>query len=119
MDTHKIEKVRVAQRLKAARERAHLEVEDVAEAVGVLPLAVTRWEKGVTLPSLLELRQLLPIYGVVACEILYDRNPWELTPEQAGELSRAAKTFTPELRVKVDTLLAMMAKAKEPVWKTA
>jgi transcriptional regulator with XRE-family HTH domain len=117
MSIHKGEKVRIAQRLKAARERAHLEVEDAAAAVGVLPLAIAKWERGVTLPSLLEFRQLLPVYGVMACEVLFDRNPWALSQEQAAELARAAKGFTPELRVKVDTLLAMIAQAKEPAWK--
>lgn len=117
MHIQKQERVKIGERLQAVRERAHLSVEDAAEAAGVLPLAVKKWERGAALPSLIEFRQLLPLYGVMACELLFDMNPWTLTPEQAGELARASKSFSPELRTKVDTLLAMMAHAKEPVWK--
>lgn len=118
MHVQKKERVMIGERLRAARERAHLTLDEAAGATGVLPLAIQKWERGAAMPSLIEFRQLLPLYGVMACELLFDVNPWELTPEQSSELAQAAKSFSPSLRTKVDTLLAMMAKAKEPRWKT-
>lgn len=117
MFDQRAEKARLGARLRAARERAHVTVEEAASAANVQPLAVERWEKGRALPSLVEFRELLPLYGVMACEILFDANPWELTADHMAELGRAAKGFSPSLRARVDCLLAMVAQAKEPVWK--
>jgi transcriptional regulator with XRE-family HTH domain len=118
MDIQKKEaKALLGSRLRAARERAHLSTDDAAEAAEVQPVAVRRWEKGTSLPSLLEFRLLLQAYGIMACDILYEENPWQLTAEQATELARAAREFSPGLRARVDLLLAMHAKGVEPVWK--
>jgi transcriptional regulator with XRE-family HTH domain len=116
MDVHKKD---LAARLKAARERAHISVDDAASAAGVQPIAIRRWEKGTALPSLLEFRQLLQAYGVMACDVLFDENPLTLTPSQAAELSQAARHFSPSLRLRMDLLLTMHGRGVEPVWKTA
>lgn len=113
----KQDKERIGRRLREVRERAHIPVVEAAETAGVQPLAVEKWERGTSLPSLLEFRALLGLYGVMACEVLYDSNPIELAPEQAAELSRAARHFSPGLRTRVDFLLATLARGKEPVWK--
>jgi transcriptional regulator with XRE-family HTH domain len=114
MDVHKKD---LAVRLKAARERAHISVEDAASAAGVQPIAIRRWERGSTLPSLLEFRLLLQAYGVMACDVLFDDSPWALSPSQAAELSHAARNFSPSLRVRMDLLLTMHARGVEPEWK--
>jgi transcriptional regulator with XRE-family HTH domain len=118
MDVQKTTKAQLAARLKAARERAHISVEDAAAAAGVQPVAVRRWERGTAaLPSLIEFTQLLHAYGVTASDVLYDEGPRMLSSQQAIELAQAARQFSPSLRARVDVLLAMHAKGVEPVWK--
>lgn len=119
MSNQKMEKALLGERLRAVRERAHVGIDEAAQAAGVQPLAIEKWERGSSLPSLIEFRALLPLYGVTACEVLYEDNPIELSPEQFAELSRAARTFSPGLRARVDVLLAMYARGKEPVWKVS
>lgn len=114
---NKQDKMQIGRRLRGARERAHIHVNEAARAAGVQPLAVEKWERGTAMPTLLELRALLELYGVMACEILFDSNPIELSADQATELSRAAKDFSPGLRARVDLLLAMLSAGKEPVWR--
>lgn len=109
----------IGRRLRAVRERARISTAEAASAALVQPLAVEKWERGTSLPSLIEFRALLPVYGVMACEILFEHNPLTLTVEEAGELKRAAQTLNPRLRGKVDFLLAMMGQGTEPVWKRA
>jgi transcriptional regulator with XRE-family HTH domain len=111
------ERAAIGVRLQSARERANLSIEDAAKAAEVQPLAVVKWERGAALPSLLELRALLELYGVMACGILFEHNPWELQQDEMAELIRAGKDFSPSLRAKVDCLVAMLGKGKEPVWR--
>lgn len=116
---HRQEMREIGRRLRAVRERARITVADAAQAVGVQPLAVEKWERGRTMPTLLELRRLLPVYGVTAAEVLYDRNPMTFTAEETADLSRAATALNPALRARVDTMLAVMGQAVEPAWKNA
>jgi transcriptional regulator with XRE-family HTH domain len=111
------ERALIGARLKDLRERAHIGIADAAKAAEVQPVAVEKWERGAALPSVLELRELVQCYGVMPCEVLFERNPWELDSEAAGELARAARNFSPSLRAKIDCLLAMMARGKEPAWR--
>jgi transcriptional regulator with XRE-family HTH domain len=115
MNSQRVERAQIGGRLRDARCRARVSVEDAAKAANVQPLAVKKWEKGGSLPSLLEFRELLPLYGVMACQVLFEDSPIELSREQAAELARAP--LSPALRLKVDVLLAMLARAREPVWK--
>lgn len=119
MSNQKIEKARIGERLREARERAHITIDEAAQAAGVQPLAVEKWERGASLPTLVQFRDLLPLYGVMACQVLFEDNPMELTPEQSGELLRAARDFSPGLRSRLDVLLATFARGKEPVWKVS
>jgi transcriptional regulator with XRE-family HTH domain len=116
MDNQKQEKAAIGKRLRAIRQRAHISVEEAAQAATVQPLAVQKWEKGTALPSLLEFRALLQLYGVMACEVLFETSPIELSAEHVSELSKAAANFTPGLRARVDYLLAIFARGKEPEW---
>jgi transcriptional regulator with XRE-family HTH domain len=111
------ERALIGKRLRAARERAHISVAGAAESLGVQPLAVERWEKGAAMPSLIDLKGILQLYGVMACDILFEVNPFELRPMEAAELSRHARGFSPALRARVDCFLAMFAKGTEPAWR--
>lgn len=117
MNNSKIGRALIGRRLRIARERAHISVEDAARELQVQPLAIERWERGAALPSLVEFAAVLGLYGVMACEVLFDENPMELGPEEAAELAREAKRFSPRLRVRVDCLLAMLARGREPEWR--
>lgn len=112
------ERALIGARLKAARERAHIGVDDAAKAAVVQPLAIEKWERGAALPSLVEFKRLLEAYGATGSEVLYDVNPMEIAPDLVAELARAARAFSPELRAKVDCLIAMSARGVEPVWRT-
>jgi transcriptional regulator with XRE-family HTH domain len=114
MDVHKEE---LAARLRRARLDAHISVEDAALAADVQPIAIRRWEKGSALPNLVQFRQLLEVYGVTACDVLYADNPWRLPPAEAAELAQAARLFSPRLRARMDLLLAMHSAGVEPIWK--
>jgi transcriptional regulator with XRE-family HTH domain len=114
MDVHKEE---LAARLKRARLNAHISVEDAALAADVQPLAIRRWEKAAAMPTLVQFRQLLEVYGVTACDVLYADNPWRFGPAEAAELAQAARLFSPRLRARVDLLLAMHSAGVEPIWK--
>jgi transcriptional regulator with XRE-family HTH domain len=114
----KQEKEKIGRRLREVRERAHISLVEAAEAAGVQPLAVEKWERGSTMPSLIEFRALLPLYGVMACELLFDSNPLTFSQAEAQELARVSKGMSPSLRARVDWLLAMMSKGREPAWKT-
>jgi hypothetical protein len=52
----------------------------------------------------------------MACEILFETSPIALTAGHVTELSRAAASFSPGLRARVDYLLAIFAQGKEPEW---
>lgn len=110
--------MQIGDRLRIVRERAHITLPEAAEAAGVQPLAVEKWERGASLPPLLEFRALLPLYGVMACEVLFDSNPLAFSQEEATELRGVAKALSPALRARVDCLLAMMAQGTEPTWKS-
>lgn len=117
MKNTKSERLEIGRRLRAARERAHISIEDAAQEFRVQPLAVERWERGAGLPSLLEMRSVLELYGVMGYDILLETNPMELSPDQASELTRASRGFSTGLQVKVNALLAIMAKGCEPAWR--
>jgi transcriptional regulator with XRE-family HTH domain len=114
---NRTERALVGRRLQAARKRAHISVEEAAKALGVQPVAIDRWERGASLPSLIEFKAVLQLYGVMACEVLFEANPFELSPEHASELAQRAKAFSPGLRSRIDFLLAFFARGREPVWK--
>lgn len=119
MAQRKQDKAVIAARLRCVRERAHITIEDAAEAIKVQPLAVEKWERGSSLPSLLEFRALMELYGIMPALVLYGAHPLDLSAEQCAELLRHAKQFSPGLQAKVHLLLAIVGPGKEPAWSAA
>ena len=111
------ERAMIGRRLRHARERAHITVQDAAKALDVQPVAVERWERGAALPSLIEFTRAIEVYGVMASEVLFEVSPIVLSPQEAAELAARARMFSPALRSRVDCLLAMFARGREPVWR--
>lgn len=114
---NKTEREQIGRRLQAARTSAHISIQDAAQALDVQPLAIERWERGAALPSLVEFKWVLELYGVMACDVLFDVNPYLLSPEHSAELTHEARTFTPSLRSRIDSLVAMLARGREPEWR--
>lgn len=92
--------VLIGTRLQKARLQAGLEVKEVARSLGVRHTAVVKWEAGLASPCLLHFRDLLPLYGVASHQVLFGQPLFELTDDQARELSTAAAAFSPALRAK-------------------
>ena len=57
-------------RLARLRRKQGMRQEDVAVAIGVHPLTVSRWERAVTEPSLSELKKLCEVLNVTEAELL-------------------------------------------------
>lgn len=62
----------IGARLREARRRARLTQEDVATDFLCSRQAVSSWESGRTLPSLLEFRALASLYAVSSDALLFD-----------------------------------------------
>jgi transcriptional regulator with XRE-family HTH domain len=107
----------IGARLRTVRLRAHFSVEEAAAAAGVQPLAIEKWERGGALPPLIEFRALLPLYGVTACEVLFDSSPLKFSQAEAAELRKAATSLSPALRARVDSVLGLLAQGTEPTWR--
>jgi transcriptional regulator with XRE-family HTH domain len=111
----KTEKAAIAVRLIAARERAGVTKEEAAEAAGVQPAAVSAWERGTALPTLLQLKGLIQCYGVTSHQVLFGCTFLQFTGDEAIELARASRALSPPLRLKLDVLLAIADRAVSPV----
>ena len=101
----------LGKRLKVARNRAGVTQEEAAHVAGVTRCTISNWESGRHLPSLLQFRALVGMYGGTGYQILFGSNPFELTRDEAKELSQAAREFSPALRSRVDMLLALLSQA--------
>lgn len=103
------EKLHFAGRLRDFRLWAGCSERESAAAAGV-PLAAYRaWERGTTMPSLFQFRDLMTRFGTNGYQVLHGAYPFQFTRAEGRELLLAAKTFSPALRSRVDLLLAMMA----------
>lgn len=105
------EKAAMGARLREARLSAGVTREEAALASGAQVSAVDAWERGSSLPTLPQFRDLLACYGALAHRLLFGSLPIDMTSEEAKELSGAAKEFSPALRRKVDVLICLLAKA--------
>jgi len=104
------QKAVIGDRLRRARELARISKEEAAEAAGAQAIAVASWERGSTLPSLVQLPGLLACYGVTSYQVLFGSSfPVALTQEEATEL--AAAEFSPRLARKRDVLLTLLGRA--------
>lgn len=110
MDRTRRDKAIIGARLREARERARVTKAEAAEAANAQEAAITSWERGTALPTLIQLKGLLPLYGVTSYQVLFGRLPIELLPEEAMELARASKTLSPRLRMKMDMLMSLIAR---------
>ena len=70
-------------RLRTARRSAGLTQKQLAEALGVESITVSRWERGVTTPSLPRLRRIAEITGTTVSDLV--RAP-EAATAHAAEL---------------------------------
>lgn len=60
----------VGARLRAARRAAGLTQKQLADALGVESITVSRWERGVTAPSLERLRRVAQITGTTVSDLV-------------------------------------------------
>jgi transcriptional regulator with XRE-family HTH domain len=113
MQEMKRQRVLIGARLQQARLRSGFTIEEAAAAADVEPLAVEAWERGRAMPCLVQLRELLQLYCVMACEILYETNPFAISREEAAELTRVSRSCSPAVQSKVDLLLTVMASPQD------
>jgi transcriptional regulator with XRE-family HTH domain len=106
-------RVAIGARLKEARENAGVSMEEAAEAAGAQVAAISAWERGRSLPSLIQYRDLLACYGVAGHRILFDHSPFELTQEQARELRLASHHFSPSLQTRVNVWVTVMERYRD------
>lgn len=57
--------------LAAARVNAGMKQKDVAKIVGVTPITLGNWEKGVTCPGISTAQQLADLYGLTTDDIFF------------------------------------------------
>lgn len=79
----------VAERLAALRQRAGLSQGEVAERLNVSRQAVSRWETGLTIPSIDNLARLSRLYGITLDELLGHSPVLPPEPPQEGPPSEA------------------------------
>lgn len=99
-------------RLREARESAGITKEHAAESAGAQVSAVTAWERGTALPTLVQVKGLLACYGMSPHQLLFGSTPVQFTPAEAAHLARASHGFGAKLRVKVDLLLTLIDRAE-------
>lgn len=58
------ESLHLGQRLRAARQARHFQVDQVVESTGIAASSIRAWERGETAPNLLKAAQLATLYGV-------------------------------------------------------
>lgn len=90
-----------------ARRRAALEItqEQLSIALDVDPMTISRFERGVTLPSLLTVRRLADVFGISMAEFFDESQP---APRVDGDVARLAMQLCPldedEREFALDTL---------------
>jgi len=90
---HKQHRLAIGLRLKQARLAAKLTQQDVASDFLCTRQAVSSWESGKTMPSLLEFRQMATLYAVSTDKLLYGVD--SATEEGEGLLLRLVKHDAP------------------------
>jgi hypothetical protein len=60
------------------------------------------------LPNVFQFRELMAEFGTNGYQVLNGAYPFQFTRAEASELQAAAKGFTPELRSRIDMLMALM-----------
>lgn len=111
MQDTRSEKAVIGARLRDARERMGITKEEAAEAAGAQLAAVRAWERGSALPTLPQLKGLLPHYGVSCYELLFGVTPIALDGDDLAQLRTAALALSPRLQVKLELMLMLTARA--------
>ncbi len=103
----------VGGRLRAARRGAGMTQKQLAEALGVEPITVSRWERGVTSPSLPRLRRIAELTETTVSDLV--RTP-DAQTTHAVELAalREELAETRELVDRVAQALERLAPARSP-----
>jgi transcriptional regulator with XRE-family HTH domain len=100
----------VGVRLRASRRAAGLTQKQLAEAIGVEAITVSRWERGVTMPSLPRLRHIAEITETTVSDLV--RAPDAMTG-QAAELA-ALREELAETRELVDRVARALERLARP-----
>lgn len=88
----------VGRRIRIARRAADLDQTDVARAMQVDPVTVSRWETGRTRPALEDLWRLAGVLEKPAAHLAFGDEPWpkalppDLVLPSAGPAARARKS---------------------------
>lgn len=107
------ERALIGKRLKAARSRAKVSKEDAAAAADVPEAAIGVWERGSSMPCLVQFRDLVTTYGASPFHILMGRPMFGFTKEDIAEIRRESKRFTPGLQRRIELVIAMQVMADE------
>lgn len=75
--------------LRQARERACLSQEELAERLGIVQVTVSRWERGVTVPTPYYRRNLCALFGLTATELGLGPFPMHDSVADAGAHSES------------------------------
>ena len=100
----------VGGRLRTARRSAGLTQKQLAEALGVEPITVSRWERGVTTPSLPRLRRVAEVTETTVSDLV--RAP-DAASAHAVELA-ALREELAETRELVDRVARMLESLARP-----
>jgi transcriptional regulator with XRE-family HTH domain len=110
MEKTRRERIAIGARLMEARENAGVSLEEAAEAAGAQVAAISAWERGRSLPSLVQYKGLLACYGIMGHRILFGSHLLELTEDEAMELQQASRGFSVGLQRRTSLWLTMMTK---------
>lgn len=102
------EKKQFAGRLRVYRVWAGCSEGEAAEAAGVPVSAYRAWERGSALPNVFQFRDLMAAFGSNGYQVLNGSYPFQFTKAEGRELQLAAKSFSPELRSRIDMLMALL-----------
>jgi transcriptional regulator with XRE-family HTH domain len=100
----------VGARLRAARRAAGMTQKQLAEAIGVESITVSRWERGVTVPALSRLRRVAEITETTVSDLV--RAP-DAVSGQAAELA-ALREELAETRQLVDRVAQALERLARP-----
>lgn len=102
-------KAAIGQRMQEARTRAQVTQPEAGAIAGVSGAAVSNWEAGRSMPTVLQFRSLLIRYGDPGYKILFGENRFELTPTESKELAHRMVLFSPDLQRRMEMLLTLLA----------
>lgn len=106
MDNHKIS---IAANLKRLRQANHLTIEEIADKVGVSRQAIAKWEKGTSLPDIINCAAIARLYDIPVDTLLCGD-----VPTDAASVSPSGKHFFGTLTIGADGTIHLPKGAREP-----